>query len=86
MTDHRKRLDRLTVVWPVPASKPRFDPSRLTPEELAEVMQLAPLVERFEDGTWDFSRATEEQLDRLTVLVIRGLRPAWAPPSLAVGR
>jgi len=76
MSDHTRRLARLETVWsrPAPAGPgAEFDASRLTAGELAELVPLSHKVGRRPDGTWDFSRATDAELDRLDALVAKGM-------------
>ena len=73
---HRRRLDRLAAVWPVPPPPPPgpgFDPARLTPEELAEFVPLCRGVRRRPGGGLDFTDATDAEVERQADLVAKGM-------------
>ncbi len=63
MSDHKRRLERLAVVWQrrsLPADDPPFVWERLTEADRAELARLGAKVDRRADGTWDLSGTTAD--------------------------
>ena len=76
MSDHKRRLERLGVVWQrrsLPTATPGFVWERLAEAERVELARLGAKVSRQLDGTWDLSGPTADDRERLDNLLAMGL-------------
>jgi len=85
MSDHKRRLERLGVVWQrlsLPTATPGVVWERLAEAERAELARLGAKVDRRADGTWDLSGTSADERERLDNLLVMGLgeRPATRGP------